>query len=536
MSDEYIYYDSFQDSIQYFDPVNNKGNENFIRKLQYLEFDDKIIDSNNNTNFQGNCNLKLFDSDKLDFSSKSEFISKKRMAITQNKNEFCQIKLDFDNFDNFNINIKNNGIENFRNNLNNKKSYTDYNIKNNNIKIKINSKNIKKDFINLILNCFPKIKNLKEFLNTAWGNIIINYQLNKTFQLSNELLKTTPNDYIQKILEDLNKKESKEKNELITININETEILINIIQSIINDKKIINTKINTNIFDDIFTEKKSTNLDDLDDLDISQDENISNNLIKKEENKENNLIIEINIENRKDNLFDRLKTMINDYFIYIFNTKVSKENKLPLIKYNYLSKIKGKPDNIKFLQNSFIKNFSHFGKESAQKERIQAIINNLNKAKEKNKEAIEYLEKPFIHFINEILKKEETRNKLFDDDRKMKVEELENNKCRKVIASLQENNNKEALVILDKYIKKNKNNYINIKDANEFKEAVNKIKGYENFCLDLTEKEKEKINERILILENLAENPMLYLNMVKQRKPRSKKKIEEKKHFMINKK
>ena len=74
MGDEYIYYDSFQDSIQYFDPVNNKGNENFIRKLQYLEFDDKIIDSNNNTNFQGNCNLKLFDSDKLDFSSKSEFI------------------------------------------------------------------------------------------------------------------------------------------------------------------------------------------------------------------------------------------------------------------------------------------------------------------------------------------------------------------------------------------------------------------------------------------------------------------------------
>ena len=118
----------------------------------------------------------------------------------------------------------------------------------------------------------------------------------------------------------------------------------------------------------------------------------------------------------------------------------------------------------------------------------------------------------------------------------MKVKEVENNKCRKIVASLQENNNKEALVILDKYIKKNKNNYINIKDANEFKNAANKIKGYENFCLDLSEKEKEKINERILILENLAENPMLYLDMVKQRKPRSKKKIEEKKHFMINKK
>ena len=61
--------------------------------------------------------------------------------------------------------------------------------------------------------------------------------------------------------------------------------------------------------------------------------------------------------------------MINDFFIYIFNTKVSKENKLPIIKYNYLSKIKGKPDNIKFFKNSFKINFFHFGKESAQLEK-----------------------------------------------------------------------------------------------------------------------------------------------------------------------
>ena len=56
-------------------------------------------------------------------------------------------------------------------------------------------------------------------------------------------------------------------------------------------------------------------------------ENIANNLTKKEENKENNLNIKIKIENRKDNLFERLKTMINEFFVNIFNTKMSKENK-----------------------------------------------------------------------------------------------------------------------------------------------------------------------------------------------------------------
>ena len=521
-------YDSFHDSMQDYEHFMNQGSESLKKDFPYLLED--IINCNNNPTFQGNCNFQFFDNDKQDSLSNSQFLSKKRVAISQNKKEFEQIKLAFD------INIENKNIENSGNNLKqNKKSFTYYNIKNNN-NIKITSKNIKKDFINSILDCFPKIKNLKAFLNTDWEIIILKYQLNKTFQLSHELLKTTPNDYIEKILVDLNKKKNKEKNELTNINFKETQKLINIIRAIITmikDKKII---FNTNILDDLPTEKKSTTDDE---INISI-ENILDTLIAKEEenkeNKENKLIIEINIENRKDNLFDRLKTMINDFFIYIFNTKVSKENKLPIIKYNYLSKIKGKPDNIKFFQNSFKINFFHFGKESAQLEKIQAIINNLYIAKEKNKEAIEYLEKPFLIFINEILKKEETRNKLFDDDRKMKIKELENNKCRKIVASLQENNNKEALVILDKYIKKNKKNYINIKDANEFKNAANKIKGYENFCLDLTEKEKEKINERILILENLAENPILYLDMVKQRKPRSKKKIEEKKHFMINKK
>ena len=163
-------------------------------------------------------------------------------------------------------------------------------------------------------------------------------------------------------------------------------------------------------------------------------------------------------------------------------------------------------------------------------------MNNLYKNKEQNKEAIELLEKPFLKFIDEVLNKEELRNKLFNDDRKMEIKKIENKKCRKIVDLLNETNNTEALKILNKFIKKNNNGkYINIKDANEFQKAANKIKGYENFSLDLTEKEEVKIEKRILILENLAENPMLYLNLIKQRKPRSIKKTGEKKPIFTKK-
>ena len=325
MNNDIFFYDSFHDSMQDYDYFMNQGSESLKKDFPYLQ--ENNINCNNNPTFQGICNFQFFDNDKHDSLSNSEFLSKKR-AISQNKKEFEQIKLAFD------INIENKNIENSGNNLKqNKKSFTYYNIKNNN-NIKITSKNIKKDFINSILDCFPTIKNLKAFLNTDWEIIILKYQLNKTFQLSYELLKTTPNDYIQKILVDLNKKKNKEKNELTNINFKETQKLINIIRAIITmikDKKII---FNTNILDDLPTEKKSTTDDE---INISI-ENILDTLIAKEEenkeNKENKLIIEIYFENRKDNLFDRLKTMINDFFIYIFNTKVSKENKLPIIKYN----------------------------------------------------------------------------------------------------------------------------------------------------------------------------------------------------------
>ena len=276
-------YDSFHDSMQDYEHFMNQGSESLKKDFPYLQEDN--IYCNNNPTFQGNCNFQFFDNDKQDSLSNSEFLSKKRLAISQNKKEFEQIKLAFD------INTENKNIKNSGNNLKqNKKSFTYYNIKNNN-NIKITSKNIKKDFINSILDCFPKIKNLKAFLNTDWEIIILKYQLNKTIQLSHELLKTTPNDYIKKILVDLNKKKNKEKNELTNINFKETQKLINIIRAIITmikDKKII---FNTNILDDLPTEKKSTTDDE---INISI-ENILDTLIAKEEenkeNKENKLII-----------------------------------------------------------------------------------------------------------------------------------------------------------------------------------------------------------------------------------------------------
>ena len=557
LSGFYGYFDTLQDNNQYDDPYFNQSSDNYSKIFSYLEDYEynSNINYNSNQTFIDNYNSPFSDNDEQISLYKSEFISKKRIRNIQNQIEFEPIKNDLDN------NTENKNIENSGNNIIQiKKSYKVYKNKND---INNNLKKIEEAFINCILDSFNKIKNLKIILNSTWENIIIKYQLNSTSQLSKELLITTPNDYIQKILKDLNEKEITEKSELVIINPQETQKLINIIKSITNKKQNKEMIINTNIYNDFFSDKKSTAFDDLNmsienisnsllEEEINNKDNYLNNEIAKDNRKDNyisnsfpekkinndkkNLNYEISIKNRKDNLFDRLKTMIHEFFVDIFNTKVSKKNKLPPIRYNYLSKIKGKPDNIKFFEKNFKNNFLIFGKESDQLNKIQTIINNLYKNKEQNKEAIDLLEKPFKKFIDEVLNKEELRKKLFDDDRKMEIKKIENNKCRKIADLLNETNNTEALKILNKFIKKNNNDkYIFIKDANEFKKAANKIKGYENFSLDLTEKEKEKIEKRILILENLAENPMLYLNLIKQRKPRSIKKTGEKKPIFTQK-
>jgi len=345
---------------------------------------------------------------------------------------------------------------------------------------------------------FTYIKDYNKFLNTLWRNIPAIYKLHFNSEIKNKFFGTCPKDYIEEIL---NEKKSQKDKELFPICPQELKYIFDNIRS-------------NNISS--FSEDLIINIESNRNNEISLDE-------IKEFQDENTIKIETEIINRIDNLFDRLKTMVNNFFIDIFNTKVEKENRLPNEINNYITTIKGKEDNIKFLENNFKDNIAYFGKDSAQYHDIQTIIERIYQNKTQNEEAIDLLEMPMQIFINEIMGNEDLRQKFFDEDREMKIKEVKNDKCRIIANSLKDKKSLKGQIKLN-----GEKNYIAIKDANEFIIRINKIKGYENYGLCFTNSENEKIEERTLILENLGDNPMLYLKLINGRSPRNSEKKEKK--------
>ena len=397
-----------------------------------------------------------------------------------------------------------------------------------------------KEIIKCFLTAFVIFKDFNQFLNTPWATILVIFHTFLFSKIPTKLLETCPKDYIEEILNE--EKPPKEK-ELIPISLQD---LKNILESEMKENK--KDKKNYKTFQllefsHIPHDNSSFNSEDYK-INVECNRNNRFNLDNrfnfadnKETKNETNITIETNIENRIDNLFDRFKSMIQKYFIDMLNTKVKKENKLPEEINNYLVKIRGKEDNIKFLENNFIDNFTFFGKDSAQYQSILEIIERIYQNQAQNEEAIELLEKPTQNFISEIMSNKEMRQKFFEEDREMKIKEVKNDKCKIIAQKIKDQE------ILKGYIKinksKNENNYIVIKDVEKFIKRVKKIKGYENYDLDFTSNENEKIDERTLILENIADNPMLYLKLIKGRLPRNKvkkgKKIGKKILFSVKK-
>ena len=390
------------------------------------------------------------------------------------------------------------------------------------------------EIIKCFLIAFTTFKNFNKFLDTSWRNIFSIHNIFYSSFIPTQLLETCPKDYIEEILNE--EKPQKEK-ELFPISLQD---LKNILESEIKRNKM--DKINTKTFQPLeFNHIPQDNSPfDSGDFEINVECNRKNRFnlddIKETKN-ETTKTIETNIENRIDNLFDRFKSMIQKYFIDMLNTKVKKENKLPEEINNYLVKIRGKEDNIKFLENNFIDNFTFFGKGSAQYQSILETIERIYQNQAQNEEAIELLEKPTQNFISEIMSNKEMRQKFFEEDREMKIKEVKNDKCKIIAQKIKDQE------ILKGYIKinksKNEKNYIVIKDVEKFIKRINKIKGYENYGLDFTNNENEKIDERTLILENIADNPMLYLKLIKGRLPRNEvkkgKKIGKKILFSVKK-
>ena len=352
-------------------------------------------------------------------------------------------------------------------------------------KIKINKevKALLQKNYDCFLEGFKKIKNFKTFLDIPFSFLPVIYKIDSNIEIPNSLVERTPKEFIEEIL--------------------------------------------------IYKKQKEKN----------KNENIKKENEITEENDVKEILCEdiiIFFDNRIDNLFDRLKSMTHKTFILIYNSKVSEENILPVQINKYLEKIKGTRDNIQFFENSFISNFLFFGEESKQLTNFLEIKKRLYSDKEKNKEAIALLEKPTLDFLNEILNNEELRTIFFIEDEIMKIKDVIIPKFQKVLNDLsKEEDRKEDLEKLNNFIDSCSEENSRKNNFEEFMKEINKIKGYEKLNLHLTGREIEKINERILILENLAENPLLYLNLINPREPRNKekkKKMSEGKIFIVCKK
>ena len=205
--------------------------------------------------------------------------------------------------------------------------------------------------------------------------------------------------------------------------------------------------------------------------------------------------------NRKDNLYYLLKFALIDSFLQNFND-INKSKR------QSIKKRLSKSEEINFMNNDFT--------DIVEKYKLSDKIKN-----NKVKDLIKLPKKEF-------LKRMVSDGNFFTEDEKKQKNNYENSKCRNLAYELFETNNLEGLILLTKLIKldkqKDKENndkiYIKILNAKKFEIAINLLKGYEDFKLDLFNNEKYEINNRIINMWIIANFPIEYLE---KNKPGSKK-------------
>ena len=396
-------------------------------------------------------------------------------------------------------------------------------------KIKKKEEKEKSDFIDNIMKILNE-KTIKDFIalflpDISFSNIYNNKNVNKVVI---DLLENTPIEYIGnvissqigykieadkrtilklfKIIDSFNKKEENAKEK--------------------QNKILKNKRPKNEEFDLINKNNNNQNIEEpLDELkpiscNIQQNNkkvlfNISNSVKEpstayKTNETNNQTFEEIQKANRSDNLFNIVKTKIIYSFVDDFNEKKA-NYKLPkmfnLKKQDKMTKIDikiNKQINLDFLND----NFEKYVEES------KNLIKNKNNEKEnltESDEAIELIKKRKIDFLKEKLK--EKGKSLFDDE-KEQIKKYQNFKCKNVADKFYQTKNFQGLLSLVNLAIIDDRLYLRIKDAKEFEKVIKKLAGYDNFSLELTEKEKRGIEERIKKLVKIAEHPKGYLDNI----------------------
>ena len=106
-------------------------------------------------------------------------------------------------------------------------------------------------------------------------------------------------------------------------------------------------------------------------------------------------------------------------------------------------------------------------------------------------------------FLESLLNNEDKKKKFFDSQRKEYEEICKRDKCRIEANKIFENKNLDGLLIIVKY-EKVRSVSINYKSKESFAEEIKKLKGFENFSLDLNDTDEKYITCHLEKLEKTA--------------------------------
>ena len=246
-----------------------------------------------------------------------------------------------------------------------------------------------------------------------------------------------------------------------------------------------------------------------------------------DENKNKNSI-------RKDNLFNRLKTRLIDFFIkdlHEIDNKKPEEKKEDEI--NNVEKENGDKKLEKYRviknENNEKKRKPRYQTKEAYKNFLEANFEETDRIKNLNINIIpkyrEQIKTSKIKYLENIMNNENKRDELIKYEFSEKEKRCQKGKCRKLAYKITETKNLKGMILLTKLVKMDKTKYIKIKDTNEFITVINKLDGYEKYDNELTTKETEEIKGGIEVFESIAKDPFTtFLNHKKRgRKPKNQK-------------
>ena len=363
-------------------------------------------------------------------------------------------------------------------------------------------------------------------------------KIRKVF-LTNLLLNNNNKDIHKKVRKKWKKKKKKKKKKKANNNSNninkennEKEMDSNLLYNILNDEEQINF---SNYFNDkenqdnneiIFQSSsfgnKSTgsnsienvnNINEEDDEPIVRKDHLKNKLNTSSKNEFIDKFNEVNIsyqiekkdddesEEESDNEEDDRKEK-NKIIIDKNATNTGKKQNKNIIKLNINinNKKKEKNEEIKEEEKKYLAFFDSSWEETIlESKKTNPKFKDLNESEE----AEEVMKMKRYKFLESLLNNEDKKKKFFDSQRKEYEEICKRDKCRIEANKIFENKNLDGQLIIVKY-EKVRDVSINYKNKESFAEEIKKLKGFENFSLDLNDTDEKYIARHLEKLEKTA--------------------------------